>query len=155
MLDESMPEFSEMEDEAPLAHPFEAGEPVFASEIDVAAETRVETGSDPTDVASAPSGGGDHPVLSAYEKDVHDTSFELRHLESEIRGLLADRDPVRKRKFTGTAKWHELEDDLIAWRFTGRFDEEVLRRVQVMVSRRHFLFRHLKYLSSTRPVWNS
>ena len=155
MPDESIPEFSEMKDEAPLANTFEASELELTPEIDVAAETRGATGSDPTGVASTPSGGSVHPVLRAYEKDVHDTSFELRHIESEIRDLIQDRDPVRKRKFAGTAKWHELEDDLISWRFTGRFDEDVLRRVQVLVSRRHYLFRHLKYLSSTRPVWNS
>lgn len=155
MPDESMPEFSEFEDEVPVANTFEANEPDLAPEIGIAAEPRIEVESDPAGVASTPSGGSDHPVLRAYEKDVHDTSFELRHIESEIRDLLADRDPVRKRKFTGTAKWHELENDLIFWRFTGRFDEDVLRRVQEMVSRRHYLFRHLKYLSSTRPVWNS
>lgn len=142
-----------MEDEALVPHTFEVDDPALAPEIDVAAQTRVEPAGG--SVEPAPPGASDHPVLRAYEKEVHDTSFELRHIESEIRDLLADRDPVRKRKFTGTAKWQELENDLISWRFTGRFDEDLLRRVQVMVSRRHYLFRHLKYLSSTRPVWNS
>lgn len=154
MSDELNPDFSGMEDEAPVSHSFAEPEDALASEPSEATmpvEARVETSA----VSAAPAGTSDHPVLRSYEKDVHDTSFELRRIETDIRDLLADRDPVRKRKFTGTAKWHELEDDLISWRFTGRFDEELLRRVQEMVSRRHYLFRHLRYLCSTRPVWNS
>jgi len=119
------------------------------------AELADEPGSDTAAIASAPADKSDNPVLQAYEKDVHDTIVELRRIETDVRAMLQDRDPVRKRKLTGTARWQELEEDLIRWRFTGRFEEDVLRRAQELIGRRHYLSRHLRYLSSTRPVWNS
>jgi len=118
-------------------------------------ETGDEVGSDTVAIVSAPLSGSDNPVLRRYEKDVHDTIVELRRIETDIRTMLQDRDPVRKRRLTGTARWQELEDDLLRWRFGGRFEEDTLRRAQELIGRRHYLFRRLRYLSSTRPVWNS
>ena len=85
----------------------------------------------------------------------HDVMVELKQIETEIRSALEDRDPKRKRKFAGTRRWLELEDDIISWRFSGRFDEEMLTLLQRLISRRHYLVRHLRFLSGTRPVWNS
>ncbi len=80
---------------------------------------------------------------------------ELRHIEQEIRTLLEGRDPKRKRKFAGTRRWFELEEDLLELKFTGRLDEELLTRIQLLVARRHHLFRRLRFLAGTRPGWNS
>ena len=85
----------------------------------------------------------------------HDVMVELKRIEKDIRNALEDRDPKRKRKFAGTRRWVELEDDIISWRFSGRFDEEMLTLLQRLISRRHYLVRHLRFLSGTRPVWNS
>ncbi|MGD2108028.1 MAG: hypothetical protein PVI86_01425 [Phycisphaerae bacterium] len=82
-------------------------------------------------------------------------AVELKRIESEIRRLLENRDPRRKRKLGGTRRWLELEEDIIAWRHTGRFDEKTLTRLGELVARRHFLFRRLRFLTGTRPVWNS
>lgn len=161
MTDEPKYELEAMEDESPIVQPSLADEADSSTVEDLQlapvaqTDVREESSGDLSGVAPLPSSGQTNPVLREYEKDVHDTIVELRRIESDIRTIMQDRDPVRKRKFTGTAKWHELEDDLIKWRFSGRFEEETLRRVQEMIGRRHYLFRHLKYLSSTRPVWNS
>jgi hypothetical protein len=80
---------------------------------------------------------------------------ELRHIEQEIKTLLEGRDPKRKRKFAGTRRWLELEEDLLELKFTGRLDEETLSTIQRLVVRRHDLFRRLRFLSGTRPGWNS
>ncbi len=89
------------------------------------------------------------------ELSAHRVAVELRRIESEVRAMLEDRDPKRKRKFTGTHRWHELEEDIISWRFSGRFDEDTLRRAQELINRRHYLFQHLRFLASTRPTWNT
>lgn len=85
----------------------------------------------------------------------HNVALELKRIETEVRSLLQDRDPQRKRKLAGSKRWLDLEDDLIQWRFAGRIDEPTLRRLQEMVSYRHHLFRQLRFLAFTRPVWNS
>ena len=89
------------------------------------------------------------------ELSAHRVAVELRRIESDIRTLLEERDPKRKRKLSGTHRWNELEDDILSWRFSGRFDEETLRRMQELIGRRHHLFRHLRFLASTRPTWNT
>ncbi len=80
---------------------------------------------------------------------------ELKRVETEIRQVLDTCDTKQKRKLGGTRRWHELEEDVIAWRFNGRPGDEVCRRVQQLVARRHYLFRRLCFLSATRPTWNS
>ncbi len=113
------------------------------------------TGESPTGLPPGTTSPAASPVLAAYERDVHDVVVELKRVESDIRVLIEDRDPRRKRKLNGTHRWQELEDDVLSWRFTGRFEEPALRRVTELVGRRHYLFRHLRFLASTRPVWNS
>jgi hypothetical protein len=89
------------------------------------------------------------------ELSAHRVAVELRRIESEVRALLEERDPKRKRKLSGTSRWQELEEDIMSWRFSGRFNEDALRRAQELIARRHYLFNHLRFLASTRPTWNS
>lgn len=81
--------------------------------------------------------------------------IELKRVETEIRELLENRDSKRKRKLTGTRRWLELEEDIVSWRFTGRFDEETLARLRQLVTRRHYLFTRLRFLAGTRSTWNT
>ena len=106
------------------------------------------------DVAPAPSERKNSRDWIAHAS-AHKVVVELKRIETEVRALLEDRDTVRKRKLAGTRRWVELEDDLIQWRFSGRIDEPTLRRLQELVSYRHYLFHKLSFLAVTRPVWNS
>ncbi len=90
-----------------------------------------------------------------HEFSAHRIAAELSRIEIEVRRLIEDCDPKRKRRFTGTCRWHELEEDLLSLRFTGRVDEDTLRRVFEHIARRHFLFRQLRFVASTRPTWNT
>jgi hypothetical protein len=89
------------------------------------------------------------------ELSAHAIAIELRKIESEVREILEERDPKRKRKLSGTHRWQELEDDILSWYGGGRFDDDTLGRLRDLVSRRHYLFRHLNFLAFTRPTWNS
>ncbi len=89
------------------------------------------------------------------ELSAHHVAVELRRIESKLRSMLEEGDTKRKRKLSGTARWHELEDDILSWRFSGRFDESTLQRLQELIGRRHYLFNRLRFLASTRPTWNS
>lgn len=89
------------------------------------------------------------------ELSAHRVAVELRRIESDVRAIIEERDPKRKRKLSGTHRWHELEDDILSWRFSGRFDEDSLRRLQELIGRRHYLFHRLRFLASTRPTWNT
>jgi len=80
---------------------------------------------------------------------------ELRRIEEEIKRILEGRDPRRKRKFSGTRRWLELEEDILSWRYTDRFDEPALARLRCLVARRHHLFRRIRFLAGTRPTWNT
>lgn len=82
-------------------------------------------------------------------------AVELKHIETEVRSLVEAQDPRRKRKLSGTRRWLELEEDIINWRYSSRYDEPTLVRLQSLVARRHSLFRRLKYLAGTRPTWNT
>jgi hypothetical protein len=82
-------------------------------------------------------------------------AIELRRIETEVRRLLEDKDPKRKRRLAGTRRWFELEEDIIALSYSGRIDQETLLELQNLVIRRHHLFRRLRFLASTRPTWNS
>jgi len=89
------------------------------------------------------------------ELSAHRVAVELRRIESDVRAIIEERDPKRKRKLSGTHRWHELEDDILSWRFSGRFDENTLRRLQELIGRRHYLFHRLRFLASTHPTWNT
>jgi hypothetical protein len=105
-------------------------------------------------VAAEPAAGRLTPV-QVLELSSHRIGLELKRIESQIRALLEDRDPKRKRKLSGTARWHELEEDLIALRYSGRVDEGTLAQVRQLIARRHHLFAQLRFQSATRPTWNS
>ena len=89
------------------------------------------------------------------EPEIQHISSELRAIEAEVRSLFEGRDPKRKRKFAGTRRWLELEEDVIALKYSGRFSEESLVTVQRLAVRRHYLYGRLRFLCSTRPTWNS
>lgn len=99
------------------------------------------------------------PLMVPMRWDVygsaHHIGIELKHLEENVRKLLDPIDQRRKRKFNGTRRWHELEDDLRAMRFTGKLPEETIEKVLQLVAKRHTLYRRLSFLSSTRPTWNT
>ncbi len=82
-------------------------------------------------------------------------AVELKHVEEEVRSVLDDRDSRRKRKLNGSRRWRELEEDILDWHFTGRFEESTLKHLQQLIAKRHLLFRRLSYLGGTRPTWNS
>ena len=82
-------------------------------------------------------------------------ALELKRIESEVRELLGERDSRRKRKLSGSRRWRELEEDILGWRFTGRFNEAALARLHRLIVRRDYLFRRLRYLAGTRPTWNT
>jgi hypothetical protein len=82
-------------------------------------------------------------------------AVELKRVEVEVRELLEGLDGRRKRKLTGTRRWRELEEDILSWHYSGRFDEETLGRLRRLIARRHYLFRRLQFLAGTRPVWNT
>ena len=108
-----------------------------------------------TDAAAAPIAHPEQTGDWENELSAHRVAVELRRIESEVRALLEERDPKRKRKLSGTSRWQELEEDIVSWRFSGRFNEEALRRVQELIARRHHLFNRLRFLASTRPTWNT
>jgi len=89
------------------------------------------------------------------ELSAHAVALELRRIEDEVREILEIRDPKRKRKLSGTHRWQELEEDILSWYGAGRFDDGTLGRLRSLINRRHVLFRHLGFLASTRPTWNS
>ncbi len=91
----------------------------------------------------------------ASETSAQRVYLELKKVEDEVRLILEPKDPVRKRKLGGTRRWRDLEEDLLNWRFTDRFDEATLARVQALAARRHQLFQRLRFLAGTRPTWNS
>ena len=82
-------------------------------------------------------------------------AIELRRIEADIRAIIDSRDSIRKRRLTGSHRWLELEEDILAWQYSGRFDQAALQRVRELIVQRHHLFNHLRYLASTRPTWNS
>ncbi len=82
-------------------------------------------------------------------------AVELKHIETEVRQRLDGRDTRRKRKLGGSRRWRELEEDIIAWRFSGKIDDPTLKRLHELIGRRHFLFNRLSFLAGTRPTWNS
>ncbi len=80
---------------------------------------------------------------------------ELTRVESEVRTILEERDSRRKRKLGGTRRWLELEEDILAWRHSGRFAETALDRMHELIGKRHYLFKRLRFIAATRPTWNT
>ncbi len=89
------------------------------------------------------------------ELSAHRIAVELKRVEKEIRTLLEGRDSKRKRKLTGTRRWTDLHDDILSWCGTGRIEDEVLARMNELITRRSYLFRRLKFLAGTRRGWNT
>jgi hypothetical protein len=89
------------------------------------------------------------------EMSVKRISIELSRIEKQVRDLLGDQDPKRKRKLAGTRRWLELEDDIRDLLHSGRINNEVIRQLHQLVIRRHRLFRRLHFLTGTRPTWNT
>ncbi|MFQ5591144.1 MAG: hypothetical protein ACE5HE_08285 [Phycisphaerae bacterium] len=85
----------------------------------------------------------------------HRIAVELKRVELEVRGLLEGRDPKRKRKLSGSRRWRELEDEIIAWHYSDRFDKASLNRLAELAAKRHYLFRQLCFVTGTRPRWNT
>jgi len=100
--------------------------------------------------SSEPAHGGWQQVASA-----HDLAVELRRVESCIRDLLAQGDIKRKRKYEGTRRWLELEEDILIMRFQGPAREETLREVLRLIAQRRRIFRRLNFLVSTRHCLNT
>ena len=123
------------------------------SSHDASSDVGEALASDSSGTSSGQPEGIDHEWES--ELSTQRVAIERRRVEGQVRKLLEERDPKRKRKLAGTHRWHELEEDILSWRFSGRFDETVLQRLSELIARRHFLSRHLKFLASTRPTWNS
>jgi hypothetical protein len=80
---------------------------------------------------------------------------ELNLVETEVRQLLEGKDPKRKRKFTGTRRWQELEEDIVASYYNERMDITTIQNLNQLIARRHAMFRRLQFLAGTRPTWNS
>ena len=103
------------------------------------------------------SGDAAEPPLPNWDREcsAHKIAVALKRIETEVRELLEPRDTRRKRKLSGTRRWRELEEDILAWRFAGRMDESTLQRLHELVIRRHHLFRRLHFMAGTRPAWNT
>ncbi len=106
------------------------------------------------DETAAEPGGGQEQRDWSNESSPHVLIVELKRIESEIRDALELRDTKRKRKLAGTRRWLELQEDVMSWRFSGRFDEPTLRRLEQLITRRHYLFTRLRFLEGTRPIRN-
>lgn len=92
---------------------------------------------------------------SSTERKAHRIAVELKHVESEVRRLLENRDTRRKRRLGGTRRWLELEEDIISWRSTGRFEEDTLDQLGALIAKRHYYFDQLQFLSTVRPGWRA
>lgn len=142
--DEASPDTVDRGTEAAVPRPVPQTERDDTSDVDTSGEV--------TDASAAAS-----PGIPNWDRELsaHRIMIELRHVEDEVRRLLDARDTKRKRKLAGTRRWLELEEDILFWRHAGRIDEDTLSRLHELVTRRHYLFHRLKFLSGTRPGWNS
>lgn len=90
-----------------------------------------------------------------HEFSGHKLAAELARIEAELKRILEDRDPKRKRKLGGPARLRELEEDIVAMKFAGRMDEDQLRNLSHLIIQYHFLFDQLRFVASTRSTWNT
>lgn len=133
----------------------EAAQPDPASAFEDAAVDDTDTIADEPESTSTAPAPVEAPADLGRETSAHRVGIELKRIETEIRTILEERDTRRKRRLTGTRYWQELEEDIRSWRHTMRFDPPTLDRLDRLITRRHHLFGHLRYIVSTRPVWNS
>lgn len=131
------------------------GEPSQAAADLSEADDSSDAGAAPDEPAETGSTAAARPVALDREFSTSRIAGELRRIEKEVRTLLEDRDPRRKRKLAGSVRWAELEEDILSWRFVGRINEDDLRQLQRLVSTRNYLFTRLRFLATTRPIWNS
>lgn len=94
---------------------------------------------------------------SGLEHDVaaYRIAVELKRVETEVREILEMRDPKRKRKLAGSRRWRELEEEMIGWSYSQRFDGASIARLRNLVARRNYLFDRLRFVTGTRSRWNS
>lgn len=151
-------EFGEADHDAGLPSPHEDPDAILVDDA-VIAEFAASTGDLPAGDAEPPA---EPVVIRRSRQDAWDGDWtpqridaELRALETEIRELLGERDPRRKRKLTGTRRWHELQEDLVGLHYAGQYDPPTVARIQQLVMRRHALYRRLRFLALTRPTWNT
>lgn len=133
----------------------EAAQPDPAAVFEEAAVSDTDTIADEPESTSTAPASVEAPADLGRETSAHRVGIELKRIETEIRTILEGRDTRRKRRLTGTRYWQELEEDIRSWRHTMRFDPPTLDRLDRLITRRHHLFGHLRYIVSTRPVWNS
>ncbi len=118
---------------------------------------------DTSDAGTVRAEPGDHPGSDepnentdwGSELSAHRIVVELKRIEAQVLEMLEGRDSKRKRKLSGTRRWNNLEEDLIAWHHTARFDKQTLARLRELITKRHYLFGRLRFLAGTRPTWNS
>lgn len=87
------------------------------------------------------------------ERSGHRIAVELKHVESRVRQLLENNDTRRKRRLGGTRRWQELQEDILAWRFSGRPDEATLAELHALIAKRNHLYDRIVFLSTIRPGW--
>jgi|GEM_PF-2454627 len=97
------------------------------------------------------------PVVDVWDPGAtsRDLAIELKRIEGRIRRLLEGVDIRGKRNLEGTRRWLELQDDLIAMRFTGAVDEATIQELLALCARRHQVFHRLNFMVATRPTWNT
>lgn len=130
----------------------------FAEVLPSGTDLREKDADDAAMILDAPGGMADPlavPMRWDAYASAHHIGIELKHLEDEVRDLLEPIDQRRKRKFSGTRRWHELEDDLRAIRFSGRLPEATIAKILQLIAKRHSLYGRLSFLSATRPTWNT
>ena len=108
-----------------------------------------------TDEAEPAGDGKDSRWDSSTDRTAHRIGVELKHVETSVRKLLEDRDTRRKRHLGGTRRWLELEEDILSWRFAGRFAEDTLDQLSALIAKRHYLFSQLQLVSTVRPGWRT
>lgn len=80
---------------------------------------------------------------------------ELEALAVEARELMQLVPGRVKFDLHTTHGWHTLQEALTSERFTKSLSAEALLRLRTCAVRWISLYRHLLFVASTRPVWNS
>lgn len=82
-------------------------------------------------------------------------SLELESLAAEAHELLQAARGRRRFDLHTRGGWLELQQSLLTERFSKHMPDESLTRLSTMCTRWLHRYRHLVYVASTRPVWNS
>lgn len=80
---------------------------------------------------------------------------EMEAVASQARDLLANVAGRVRLDLHATQGWVELYDMLLSDRLTNSLSAEALDRLRRCYVRWQHLHRHLRFVTSTRPVWNS